>query len=1071
MSTIKDIAREAGVSVTTVSNVIHGRSQRVSHDTVERINTIIRQYDYIPNLYARALVNRSSRIIGVINYLIQSQSISFFQDPFHSELLGGIEKKLKERGYYMMVRTVANEEELFSLFNNWSLDGVILTGLFKDAFFARLLEMNKPIVLLDSYIKNNRIFNIGLDDRNGGFMATQYLINKGHRNIVFASPPLRGRYGVIEERLKGYKAALKMYNIPFSAENVYNQEITMDEGIALGCVLSKRKDITAIFATADIMAGWIMKGIIQSGRRIPEDISIVGFDDIPNSQLISPSLTTICQNIEKKGQIAAGIMADYLEGIEKQPRNITMPINLIERDSVREIIRGSLIMNIMPQTRTHGGQVFPFPRPGEIVYETPLAFIWIKSENIKSYKIEIRAQDSGEIICSAETERNVFVPEKIIPPGNYSWNIYGGGYERGWQDFKIAENAARFIRPKSDEILKNLPDTNQRPRHLFCAADITALRQTRKAELETLRRNVRLALASPLPEPPDYHINNINNTGDMLGYREYFGRHRATCDRDLVALALASVLFLFDGEEAGQAGDYARKIFLSLCSWNPDGACSPDGDWGDEIGLSHARCFPAVFDLLWPRLSEKERNFTGRTIAAYASLCERRLMRLDFLQNPGDSHCGRLPAYLGEAALVLAGTGIVPEETLRRWLDYALDIYGGVFPHFGGPDGGWAEGTFYASSYTKWYLPFFSAVARFSGKNFLDRVFYQNLAHFFVHFAPPSWENHPFGDGYWCLPDDEEWPGFFAQNPFRVYAGRSRLALAEKFCVQLRSPEIFKLHLLDIFLPEMPPPEINTAGEIKNARAFPDAGFVSLHTDIENPGCDTALLARASRFGRVSHQHADQGSFALIHKGAALISPSGYFGSSYGTRHHFEWTQTTLAHNCALIDGQGQPMDFTATGKIISCGEKQNKNGQRGALYTELDLSGAYPQLESYSRSFDLREENGGAVLTVRDKIKSSRPVAVSYLNHALSPPVILPDGRVNISRGGSELYIEILQGLEPLPQITDEFAVGINDGVPPEYWSNAPKQYHLRWDTNTNTNININIKPEHDIIVRYVVL
>jgi LacI family transcriptional regulator len=256
--------------------------------------------------------------------------------------LGGIEKKLKERGYYMMVRTVANEGELFSLFNNWSLDGVILTGLFKDAFFDRLLEMNKPIVLLDSYIKNDRIFNIGLDDRKGGFMATQYLINKGHRNIVFASPPLRGRYGVIEERLKGYKAALKMYNIPFSPENVYNQEITMDEGIALGCVLSKRKDITAIFATADIMAAWIMKGIIRSGKRIPEDISIIGFDDVPYSRIISPSLTTIHQSIEEKGSIAAEIMADYLEGKEEQPANITMPISLIERDTVREVIPANL---------------------------------------------------------------------------------------------------------------------------------------------------------------------------------------------------------------------------------------------------------------------------------------------------------------------------------------------------------------------------------------------------------------------------------------------------------------------------------------------------------------------------------------------------------------------------------------------------------------------------------------------------------------------------------------------------------------------------------------------------------
>ena len=340
MSTIKDIARKAGVSVTTVSNVIHGRRSRVAQETVDRINTIIRDYNYTPNLSARALVNKSSRIIGVINHLIRSREISFFQDPFHSALLGGIERKLQERGYYMMVRTVADEEELFSLFNNWNLDGVVLTGLFDDGFFARLLEADKPVVLLDSYIKNDRIFNVGVDDRMGSFMATQYLIEKGHRNIVLASPPM-SRRGVVEERLKGYKAALKKYDIPFLRENVYQQEITPDEGIALGHKLSNRKDISAIFAAADILAAGIITGLAQAGLRVPKDISIIGFDDILYSRLTSPPLTTIHQDIEEKGSVAAGIMVDYLEGKEELPRTITLPLSLVERHSVSEYKQAS----------------------------------------------------------------------------------------------------------------------------------------------------------------------------------------------------------------------------------------------------------------------------------------------------------------------------------------------------------------------------------------------------------------------------------------------------------------------------------------------------------------------------------------------------------------------------------------------------------------------------------------------------------------------------------------------------------------------------------------------------------
>lgn len=336
MLTIKDIAREAKVSVTTVSNVIHGRHSRVAKETIERINTIIKVNNYTPNLSARALVNKSSRIIGIINHLIRSQSISFLQDPFHSALLGGIEKKLRERGYYMMIRTVADEGEPYSLFNNWNLDGVILIGLFNDSFFSRLLEANKPVVLLDSYIKHTNVFNVGLDDYQGGFMATQYLIEKGHRNIVFASPHIH-RHGVIEERFKGYQDALKTNRRPFAWDKVYQQEITINEGITLGKTLSARQDITAIFATADILAAGIMAGLSEGGRRIPEDISIIGFDDVLFSQITSPPLTTIHQDVEKKGAVAAEIMMDQLEGKIPETRNIVMPVKLIERGSVQTL--------------------------------------------------------------------------------------------------------------------------------------------------------------------------------------------------------------------------------------------------------------------------------------------------------------------------------------------------------------------------------------------------------------------------------------------------------------------------------------------------------------------------------------------------------------------------------------------------------------------------------------------------------------------------------------------------------------------------------------------------------------
>lgn len=336
MPTIKDIAREAHVSVTTVSNVIHGKSSHVAQNTIEEINKIIEKYNYTPNMSARALVNKSSHIIGVINHLIPHQKGSFLEDPFHNALIGGIEKQLRIRDYYMMLRTVETEEELFALFHNWNFDGLILTGLFEDTFFNRLVQAGKPLVLLDSYIKNKNIFNVGLEDYKGGYLATKHLIEKGHKSIVFASPTIE-KTGVISERFKGYKAALQEAGIPFEEKNVYQQEIHLSDGILLGKQLSERKDITAVFATADLLATGIMTGLAQSGVRVPDDVSVIGFDDIYLSTLCVPPLTTIHQDAAGKGVIAVDLLIDYLQNKTEETSDVILPVSLVERSSVKNI--------------------------------------------------------------------------------------------------------------------------------------------------------------------------------------------------------------------------------------------------------------------------------------------------------------------------------------------------------------------------------------------------------------------------------------------------------------------------------------------------------------------------------------------------------------------------------------------------------------------------------------------------------------------------------------------------------------------------------------------------------------
>ena len=336
MSTIKDIANVVGVSCTTVSNVINGRSGRVSAETIARINDAIDTLGYVPNMSARSLVSSSSKVIGMISHLANNKKESIVGDPFHSAFIGSIETTLRDNGYYLMLRTVETTADLMTFLRNWNVDGLFFTGVFEDEFFKALTELSIPIVLIDSYVTHTNICNVGLEDYKGGYTATKYLIEHGHKSIAFASPTIKNR-GVVSERFLGYKNALSEASLPFQPELVFEQELDVETTIALGHRLANRNDITAVFATADILAAGIMAGIQQSGKKVPDDISVIGFDDINFCQLTSPTLTTIHQDAPFKGKLAVNFLIDLLEKNPIKNREVILPIRLVERSSVKSL--------------------------------------------------------------------------------------------------------------------------------------------------------------------------------------------------------------------------------------------------------------------------------------------------------------------------------------------------------------------------------------------------------------------------------------------------------------------------------------------------------------------------------------------------------------------------------------------------------------------------------------------------------------------------------------------------------------------------------------------------------------
>lgn len=336
MVTLKDIAREAGVSITTVSNVVHNRSSRVSPELVARVRAIMEREHYVPSMTARTLANNQSMIIGVINHLVPRHSGGVMADPFHNTFMAGIEQKTREEGYFLMLRSVEDSLELETLRQSWSMDGLIFTGLFQDDFFDRVYHMGVPFVLIDSYIDLPDVYNVGLEDEQGGYLATRCLLENGHRVIAFASPFLREN-GVVEKRLQGYQRALGEFGIPFDPELVFEQEISIDDGFRLGRTLAGQKHITGIFASADILAAGIVAGLCEEGVLVPRDKSIVGFDDNYLCRLTHPQLTTVHQDAEQKGILATEMLLSQLRHQPMDRRQIILPVRLVERESVRNI--------------------------------------------------------------------------------------------------------------------------------------------------------------------------------------------------------------------------------------------------------------------------------------------------------------------------------------------------------------------------------------------------------------------------------------------------------------------------------------------------------------------------------------------------------------------------------------------------------------------------------------------------------------------------------------------------------------------------------------------------------------
>lgn len=335
---IKDVAKEAGVSTTTVSYVLNSKpSETISAETTERVLQAVRKLNYVPNLNARSLSSRKTNLIGVVIPQTEPGKEFMFSNPFYGELLSSVEYTARKNGYHLLLSGPQSDQSYINVAQNRGVDGIIIVGSYPTRGLDELHRLSVPIVLVDTYVKDPVFHTIGIDDRLGGQMATRYLIEQGHRDIAFIAGSV-SEQGVMQKRFLGYMDALSEAGIPTSEQRLYFGTVTCDFAESVAEEMARRGNVeTAAFAAADILGAGLMKGLRRAGRGVPEDVSVIGFDDVDLSRICDPSLTTIRQDISEKGRNAVQVILDANEGrTEKQER--ILPVSLVERDSVRRLI-------------------------------------------------------------------------------------------------------------------------------------------------------------------------------------------------------------------------------------------------------------------------------------------------------------------------------------------------------------------------------------------------------------------------------------------------------------------------------------------------------------------------------------------------------------------------------------------------------------------------------------------------------------------------------------------------------------------------------------------------------------
>ncbi len=334
---IYTIAEYAGVSKSTVSRVLNNKDD-VSEATRKKVIDVINNLNYKPNSSAKGLASQRTKTIGLV--------VSEITNSFFSMFVKGAEDKAMEENYNIMLANsnwiVEEELKCIRIFEEGRVDGILkISGggdELLDQYLNNLANKDMPLIIVDRKLDNDNIPKVNVNNIAGAYKGTKYLLELGHRNIAFVKGDNIAASDASVDRVKGYKKALIENNIDYQViePGFFNRE---DAYKATEKIMKNHPEVTAIFYASDMMAVGGLKALKNAGLKVPEDISILGFDDIELASIIDPALSTLRQPRYQMGYIGMEKLIDKLEGRPKEvyAEDIIFELELIERDSTAQV--------------------------------------------------------------------------------------------------------------------------------------------------------------------------------------------------------------------------------------------------------------------------------------------------------------------------------------------------------------------------------------------------------------------------------------------------------------------------------------------------------------------------------------------------------------------------------------------------------------------------------------------------------------------------------------------------------------------------------------------------------------